>query len=79
MACAEQRDVGGELFVGELVAVFLGLHQLRGQVVARLFSPELEQLLEIHRGHRVAGIAYRISSGDSGTGSSKRPPSREPA
>ncbi len=40
-----------------LLAVFLGLHQLRGQVVARVLAAQLEQLLEIHRRHRVAGVA----------------------
>ena len=58
VAGAEQQDdVGGQLLVGELAAVFLGLHQLRGQVVAGALPPQLEQLLEIHRRHRVAGVA----------------------
>ena len=49
MAGAEQQDdVGGQFFIGKLAAVFLGLHQLRGQVVAGILPPQLEQLLEIH-------------------------------
>ena len=58
VAGAEQQDdVGGQLLVGELAAVFLGLHQLRRQIVAGILPPQLEQLLEIHLGHRVGGIA----------------------
>ena len=40
-----------------LLAVLLGLHQLRDQVVAGALPPQLEHLLEIHRRHRVAGVA----------------------
>ena len=58
VAGAEQQDdVGGQFLVGELAAVFLGLHQLRGQIVAGVLRPQLEQLLEIHLGHQVAGVA----------------------
>ena len=57
VAGAEQQDdVGGQFLVGELAAVFLGLHQLRGQIVAGILPPQLEQLLEIHRRHHAAGV-----------------------
>ena len=52
----QQDDIGGQFLVGKLAAVFLGLHQLRRQVVARIFPTQLEQLLEIHLGHRVGGV-----------------------
>ena len=48
----QQNDIGGQFLIGELAAVFLGLHQLRGQVVAGVLPPQLEQLLEIHLGHQ---------------------------
>ncbi len=58
MTGAEQQDdVGGEFLVGELLTILLGLHQLRGEVVAGLLAAQLEQLMEIHRRHRVAGVA----------------------
>ena len=57
MAGAEQQDdVGGQFLIGELAAVFLGLHQLRGQIVAGILPPQLEQLLKIHLRHQVAGV-----------------------
>ena len=40
-----------------LLAVLLGLHQLRDQIVAGGLPPQLEHLLEIHRRHRIAGVA----------------------
>ena len=43
----------------ELVAGLLGLHELRRQVVAGIAAAHLEQLLEIHPGHRVARIGLR--------------------
>ena len=59
MAGAEQQDdVGGQFLVGELAALLLGLHQLRDQVVAGIFPPQLEQLLEIHRRHHAAGVGF---------------------
>ena len=60
MAGAEQQDdVGGQFLVGELVAVFLGLHELGGEIIAGLWRRQLEQLLEIHLRHHVAGVALR--------------------
>ena len=58
MPGAEQEDdVGDQFLVGKLAAVFLGLHQLRRQIVTRTLPPQLEQLLEIHPGHRGGGVA----------------------
>ncbi len=60
VAGAEQQDdVGGQFLVGELVAVFLGLHQLGGEIVAGIAAAQLEQLLEVHLRHHVAGVALR--------------------
>src|SRR6185312_7674019 len=48
MAGAEQQiDVGDQFVLGEFLAFLLGLHQLRGQVVARLCAAQREQMAEI--------------------------------
>ncbi len=54
----QQDDVGGQFLVGELVAVFLGMHQLAGQIVAGATPPQFEQLAEIHLGHFIARIGF---------------------
>ena len=77
VAGAEQQDdVGGQLLVGELAALLLGPHQLRGEVVAGLAAAQLEQLLEILCAIRLPALASSISARERGTGSSSRPPSR---
>ena len=52
----QQNDIGGQLLVGELAAVFFGLHQLCGQVLAGILPPQLEQLLKIHLRREIGGI-----------------------
>ena len=48
MAGAEQQDdIGGQFLVRELAAGFLGLHQVRREVVAGLAPAQLEQPLEV--------------------------------
>jgi hypothetical protein len=60
VAGAEQQDdVGGQFLVGELVAVFLGLHQLGDEIIGGVAAAQLEQLLEIHLPHHVGGVALR--------------------
>jgi hypothetical protein len=57
VAGAEQENnVGGQLLVGELAAFLLGLHQLAGQVLARLTPAQLEQRAEILGLHQAAGV-----------------------
>ena len=52
----QQHDVGGEFLVGKLAAIFLGLDQLRRQVIARAAPPQLEELLKIKLGRGVSGV-----------------------
>jgi len=52
----QEDDIGRQFLVGQLAAIFLGLHQLRCQIVSRIAPTQLEQLLEIHLRHRVARI-----------------------
>jgi hypothetical protein len=53
----QQEDVRGQFRVGQLAAALLGLHQLRGQIVAGFPPPQLKQLLAIPRCHHEAGVA----------------------
>ena len=57
VAGAEQENnVGGQLLVGELAPLLLGLHQLAGQVLAGLAPAQLEQRAEILGLHQAAGV-----------------------
>ena len=52
----QQDDIGRQLLVRELVAVFLGLNQMRGEIVAGLAPAQLEQPLEILGHGQIVGI-----------------------
>ncbi len=79
VAGAEQQDdVGGQLLVGELAAVFLGLHQLRRSGRRRAsFAAARTAAGSTSRAIALPALPCSISSGVSCTGSSRRPPSRE--
>src|SRR5260370_37575914 len=54
----QQNDIGGQLLIRELAAIFLRVHQLRGQVVTRVAPAPFEQLLEIHFGGDVSCVGF---------------------
>jgi hypothetical protein len=43
----QQDDIGRQFLVRELVAVFLRLNEMRGEIIAGLAPAELKQSLEI--------------------------------
>ena len=52
----QQDDIGRQLLIRELVAVFLRLNEMRGEIVARLAPAELKQPPEILGHGQIVGI-----------------------
>ena len=52
----QQDDIGREFLVGELVAIFLRLNEMRGEIVAGLAAAQLKQPLEILGHGQIIGI-----------------------
>ena len=52
----QQDDIGRQFLVRELVAIFLRLNEMRGEIIAGLAPAQLEQPLEILGHGQIVGI-----------------------